>query len=144
MPINRNPYSQYANNKIMGASPAELTLMLYEGTIKFCNQAKLAIDAKDIEKAHNSIVRAEKIVAYLQDTLDMKYPVAKDFDNVYTYMLAKLREANISKDSEILDELLTHLRSMRDTWKKVMEQTAGKSRQQLAAEILAEQQKQDG
>lgn len=143
MPVNRNPYSQYANNKVMGASPAELTLMLYEGTIKFCNQAKLAIESKNIEKAHNSIVRAEQIIAYLQDTLDMKYPVAKDFNNVYNYLMLRLRDANMTKDSEIIDEVLTHVRTMRDTWKKVMAQTAGKSRQQLAAEII-EQQDQDG
>jgi flagellar protein FliS len=143
MPVNRNPYSQYANNKIMGASPAELTLMLYEGTIKFCNQAKLAIESRDIEKAHNSIIRSEQIIAYLQETLDMKYPVAKDFDNVYNYLMTRLREANIKKDSEILDEVLTHLRTMRDTWKKVMAQTAGKTRQQLASELV-EQQGQDG
>lgn len=144
MPANRNPYAQYANNKVMGASPAELTLMLYEGIIKFCNQAKLAIESRDIEKAHNSIVRAEKIIAYLQDTLDMKYPVAKDFDNVYNYLMLRLREANMSKDSEIVDEVLTHVRTMRDTWKKVMAQTAGKSRQQLASEIVAQQEQQDG
>lgn len=143
MPVNRNPYSQYANNKIMGASPAELTLMLYEGIIKFCNQAKLAIESKNVEKAHNSIVRAEQIIAYLQDTLDMKYPVAKDFNNVYNYLLLRLRDANMQKNSDILDEVLTHIRTMRDTWKKVMAQTAGKSRQQLASELI-EQQGQDG
>ena len=53
-------------------------------------------------------------------TLDMKYPVAKDFDNMYQYIDRRLLEANISKDPEILKEVLTHLHAIRDTWKEVM------------------------
>ena len=53
-------------------------------------------------------------------TLDMKYPVAKDFDNIYTYLSRRLVEANIKKDKEILEEVNTHLRSVRDNWKEVM------------------------
>ncbi len=115
-----NAYSQYNNSKVLTASPAELTLMLYDGAIKFCNIAELAIEHKDIEKAHIHIVRAQKIIEYFRQTLDMKYEVAKDFDRVYTYLERRLVEANIKKDAEILDEVLTHLRSMRDTWKEVM------------------------
>lgn len=118
--INQNPYSQYQNNKIMMASPAELTLMLYEGAIKFCNIAVMAINNKDIEKAHNNIVKVEKIVQNFRDTLDRSYPVWEDFEKVYVYLLRRLHEANISKDTEILEEILTHLRSMRDNWKEVM------------------------
>lgn len=113
-------YAAYANNKIMTASPAELTLMLYEGAIKFCNIAITGIEQKDIEKAHNNIVKVENIIEELQSTLDMKYPVAKDFDNVYRYLQQRLIEANLKKDKDILEEVLGHLRTMRDTWKEVM------------------------
>ncbi len=115
-----NAYAQYNNSKILTASPAELTLMLYEGAIKFCNIAVVAIEHKDIEKAHTNIIKAQKIIDYFRQTLDMKYEVAKDFDRVYTYLERRLVEANIRKDAEILEEVLTHLRSMRDTWKEVM------------------------
>ncbi len=50
----------------------------------------------------------------------MKYPVAKDFDRVYEYLEGRLIQANVKKDEEILNEVLEHLRSMRDTWKEVM------------------------
>lgn len=113
-------YAAYANNRIMTASPAELTLMLYEGAIKFCNIAIVAIEERNIEKAHNNIVKVEHIIQEFQGTLDHKYPVAKDFDQVYTYLLQRLQEANIRKDKEILEEVLKHLRTMRDTWKEVM------------------------
>ena len=112
-------YAAYANNKIMTASPAELTLMLYEGAIKFANLAITAIEEKNIEKAHINIVKVEHIIEEFQATLNHKYPVAKDFDEVYSYLMNRLREANMKKDKEIMEEVLKHLRTMRDTWKEV-------------------------
>lgn len=119
-----NGYAAYANNKIMTASPAELTLMLYEGAIKFCNIAIVACERKEIEKAHINIRKTDRIIEEFQITLNRKYKVAEDFDNVYKYIRQRLLEANISKDPEILEEVLEHLRTMRDTWKEVMVLTA--------------------
>ncbi|WP_300808653.1 flagellar export chaperone FliS [uncultured Acetatifactor sp.] len=115
-----NAYGRYNNSKILTASPAELTLMLYEGAIKFCNIAIVAVENKDIEKAHVNIQKIERIIDYFRQTLDMKYPVAEDFERVYSYLSARLIEANLKKDKEILEEINGHLRSMRDTWKEVM------------------------
>ena len=115
-----NAYAQYKNSKILTASPAELTLMLYEGAIKFCNIAITAVEQKDIEKAHINIVKTQRIIEHFRLTLDMKYPVAQDFDRVYEYLARRLVQANVKKDKEILEEVLTHLHSMRDTWKEVM------------------------
>lgn len=113
-------YAVYNNSKIMTASPGELTLMLYEGAIKFCNIAIAAIEHNDIEKAHTNIVKAEKIIEEFRATLDHKYPVAEDFEKVYVYIYERLVEANMKKDKDILEEVLRHLRTMRDTWKEVM------------------------
>ena len=104
----------------MTASPAELTLMLYEGAIKFCNLAEMGIEHNDIQKAHTNIIKVQKIIDYLRQTLDMKYEVAQDFENIYSYLSQRLIEANIKKDLEILKEVNTHLHSVRDTWKEVM------------------------
>lgn len=123
MPQN-NPYAAYNNNKILTATPAQLTLMLYEGAIKFVNIAITACEKKEIEKAHENIMKTENIIMEFQSTLDHKYEVAKDFDAVYSYLLRRLKEANLKKDKEILEEVLEHLRTMRDAWKEVMEKTA--------------------
>ena len=124
-----NGYAAYANSKIMTASPAELTLMLYDGAIKFCNIAIVGIEKNDIEKAHNNIVKVDRIINEFQATLDHKYEVSKDFDNVYTYLRKRLVEANVKKDAAILEEVLTHLRTMRDTWKEVMALNQGNKAQ---------------
>ena len=122
--VNRNGYAAYANSKIMTATPAELTLMRYDGAIKFTNIAIAGIEEIDIEKAHTNIVKVERIIQEFQITLDHKYETAKDFDNVYSYLLQRLLEANLKKDKEILEEVLKHLRTMRDTWKEVMKLAA--------------------
>lgn len=117
----QNGYSAYNNNKVLTASPAELILMLYDGCIKFCNIAKVAIENKDYAKANTNLQKAQRIVAELRVNLDMRYEVAKDFDNVYEYIGWVLLKANVKKDVDRIDEALKHLRTMRDTWKEVMQ-----------------------
>ncbi len=115
-----NAARAYLQNSVKTASPAKLTLMLYEGAIKFCNIALEGIEEGNIEKASNNIIKAEKIIVEFRATLDMKYPVANDFDAVYDYVYRRLVEANMKKDREILEEALSHIKTMRDTWKEVM------------------------
>ncbi len=120
MALAQQAYAQYANTKATTAKPAELTLMLYDGAIKFCNIAEGALENKDIAKAKENIIKVEKIIQYLQATLDMKYEVAKDFDRMYNYINSRLLEANIKKDLEILKEINGHLHAIRETWVEVM------------------------
>lgn len=133
--IQKNPYAAYNNSKIQTATPAELTLLLYEGAIKFTNIALTAMEKKDIQKTHDNIMKTERIIMEFQATLDHKYPVAKDFDAVYKYILQRLRDANMKKDPEILEEVLKHLRTMRDTWKEVMAKTANGNKLQTAGQV---------
>ena len=120
MAVLNNPYAQYQRNKILTASPAELTLMLYDGAIKFCNIAIAGVEQGDVEKAHNNIMKVQRIIKEFIASLDERYEVAQDFKNVYDYLLIRLHDANMTKDKEILEEILEHLRTMRDTWKEVM------------------------
>lgn len=115
-----NAIAAYQNNTVQTASPAELTLMLYEGAIKFCNIALMGIEQNDLQKTNDNIIKAQKIIIEFRATLDPKYPVSKDFDVVYDYIYRRLIDANIAKDKEILEEALQYIREMRDTWKEVM------------------------
>ena len=117
---NAEGYNAYLRSKVMTATPAELTLMLYEGAIKFVNKAIMSIEKDDVMGAHNNLMKTQRIIEELRASLDHKYPVAKEFDTVYEYILRRLVEANIKKDKDILEEVLEHLRTMRDTWKEVM------------------------
>lgn len=120
MAIVGNPYAKYQNSKVLTASPAELTLMLYEGIIKFTNIAILAVEEKDYSKANTNIIKAERIVDHLSATLNDKYPVAQEFRNVYGAIMQALIQGNIKKDVAELNRALEYSRMIRDTWKEVM------------------------
>lgn len=120
-----NAARAYGNNRVNTASQAELTLMLYEGAVKFCNIAIVALEKKDYETTNTNIQKCRNIVVELTTTLNHKYPVAEDFKRMYDYIFALLVEANMKKDLELLNRALDELRSMRDIWKEIMGKAKG-------------------
>lgn len=120
-----NAARAYGNNRVNTASQAELTLMLYEGAVKFCNIAIVALEKKDYETTNTNIQKCRNIIVELTTTLNHKYPVAEDFKRMYDYIFALLIEANMKKDLELLNRALDELRSMRDIWKEIMSKTKG-------------------
>jgi len=115
-----NPYSKYAQNSVNTAPQEELTLMLYEGALKFTNQAIMALENKDFGKTNDLILRVEDIIREFQVTLDRKYPIAVSFDALYDYMHRQLVQANMTKNKAILEEVRDMLREFRDMWKEAM------------------------
>ena len=120
-----NAARAYGNNRVNTASQAELTLMLYEGAVKFCNIAIVALEKKDYETTNTNIQKCRNIIVELTTTLNHKYPVAEGFKRMYDYIFALLVEANMKKDLELLNRALDELRSMRDIWKEIMSKTKG-------------------
>ncbi len=114
-----NPYQAYQNNPT-SSKPEDLTLMLYDGAIKFGNLAKVAIEKKDYATAHKYLIRVQDIIREFQITLDRQYPIAEEFDVMYDYIYRRLVEANLNKDVEILEECIELIREFRDTWKEVI------------------------
>lgn len=120
-----NAAKAYGSNKVNTASQAELTLMLYEGAVKFCNKAIVALEKKDYETTNINIQKCRNIVVELTSTLNHKYPVAEDFKKLYDYIFVLLVEANMKKDMELLNRALAELRSLRDIWKEIMGKAKG-------------------
>lgn len=120
-----NAAKAYGNNKILTATPAELTLMLYEGAVKFANIALTALEKNDYETVNTNIQKSRAIIVELTSTLNHKYPVAEDFKRMYDYIFALLVEANMKKDKEKLERALDEIRGMRDVWKEVMNRAKG-------------------
>ena len=113
-------YNQYQQTSVNTSSPEELTLMLYNGLIKYILLAIHAVDEKDIEKTNTNIIRAQDIILEFQGTLDMKYPVAQNMMALYDYMYSRLIEANLKKDKAMLEEVLGFAKEFRDTWTQAM------------------------
>lgn len=124
----RNAAAAYKQTNINTASPAELTMMLYDGAVKFCNMAIMALEKNDFEGCNINIAKTKKIIVEFRTTLDFKYEVSKDFDRVYDYIYWVLTQANVKKDKALLEEALKRIREMRDTWRELMK--AAKTKEQ--------------
>lgn len=116
----QNPYSKLKENNVYTASKEELTLMLYEGALKFSNQAIVAIENKEVSKANDLIKRVQDIISELRFTLNKKYEISKELDNMYEYISRRLIDANLKKDKVVLEEVRDLIRDFRDTWKEAM------------------------
>ncbi len=111
---------QYLEQKILTAKPEELTLMLYDGVVRFLKQAQLFNTQKDIEKTNNALIRAQDIIDELNVTLNMEYEISRNLRSLYVFMKTRMVEANVKKSSEIMEELIDLATDMRDTWKEAM------------------------
>ncbi|MED3574794.1 flagellar export chaperone FliS [Cytobacillus praedii] len=113
-------YEAYQQNSVLTASPGELTLMLYNGCLKFLNQAKRAVQEKNIEAKHTNLSKAQNIISELMVTLNFDYDIAKDMRKLYDYMNRRLIEANIKNDIAIISEVEELVTEFRDTWKEAL------------------------
>jgi flagellar secretion chaperone FliS len=120
MAIN-NPYTAYQNNSVNTASPGELTLMLYNGSLKFIHIAKKAIEDKNIELKNTNIQKAQAIVSELMVTLNTDLEISQNLMSLYDYINRRLTEANVKNDNTILEEVEGMITEFRDTWKQVIQ-----------------------
>ena len=110
----------YQTNAVQTASPQELSLMLYNGCLKFIKLASRALEEKNIEQKHIHLVKAQAIITQFRITLDMDIPISRDLDALYMFINAKLIEANTTNNQETLALAEELVRELRDTWKTMM------------------------
>lgn len=120
MAIN-NPYAAYQNNSVNTSTPGELTLMLYNGCLKFIQQAKYALDSGNIPEMNVSAQKAQTIISELMLTLDTSYPVSQNMLILYEFANSRLIDGNIKKDSAMFEEASDIITEFRDTWKQVIQ-----------------------
>ncbi|MEH7392894.1 flagellar export chaperone FliS [Bacillus sp. JJ1474] len=113
-------FETYQQNAVLTASPGELTLMLYNGCLKFLNLAKKAVQDNNIEAKHTNLSKAQNIISELIVTLNFDYPISKEMRRLYDYMNRRLIEANIKNDLDIISEVEGLVTEFRDAWKEVI------------------------
>lgn len=111
-----NPYQKYKQQAIMTASPGDLTLMLYDGCIKQMNLAHMHMEENNQELRNVAIQKAEAILTELMSTLDMSYEISNNLFQIYEYVYRLLILANVSNDTEKLDEAISRITEIRDAW----------------------------
>ncbi|WP_433595885.1 flagellar export chaperone FliS [Lysinibacillus xylanilyticus] len=120
MAANLTAQNAYKQNSVTTASPGELTLMLYNGCLKFLHKAKLAIQEKNIQEKNTNLIKAQAIISELMATLNMDIEVSNNMIALYEYMNHRLVEANIQSDVAIIEEVEGLVTEFRDTWKEVI------------------------
>ncbi len=108
----------YLKTKVMTAGPAELRLMLFDGAVKFAEQGRQGLAAKDYEAAYNGISRCQEILAELMNSLDPKHApdLCRKLSGLYAFMMTRLMTASSERDPEIVKEVLSLLEFERETW----------------------------
>ena len=123
---------QYLRTRVLTATPEQLQMMLYDGAIRFAEQARSALEAHDFERSYGTISRVQKIITELSCTLkrEQSPELCDRLTALYSYVYKKLVEANVQHSLPALEEALGLLRYQRDTWAMLLEQLG---RQKAAA-----------
>lgn len=117
------PHQAYRQNSVNTASPGELTLLLYNGCLKFIKLGKKAIEDQNVEQRNVNLIKAQNIVQELMVTLNMDIEISHNLMQMYDYIHRRLVEANLKNDPQILDEVEEFVMEFRDMWKGVIQST---------------------
>lgn len=101
-----------------GADQKTLIVMAYDGVLRFLSRARTHIEAREVEAAHDDLVRSRDIVEELASTLNLEAggQIARNLWNLYVFFVQKITEANLTKDASIIDGVLPAIRELRDAW----------------------------
>jgi len=128
MTARNNPWQSYRKVATQTATPGQLVLMLYEGAIGFLERGVAGFNLLDPlefnQTISNNIVRAQAIIQEINTRLDMERggEIATNFRRLYNYLYRRLNEANAKKQREPMDEVIGHLRVLRDSWSEMLRQ----------------------
>lgn len=114
-----NGYNVYKNNSVNYASKEQLLLMLVEGAVKYCKIGRQAIEDNDVKKANDALIRTQDIFTELMVSLDTTVgDWAVQLFRVYEFIKSRLVEANMTKNLEIIDEILPLIEDINETWQE--------------------------
>ncbi len=136
-----NPAHSYLAAAVKTASPGQLTLMLFDGMLRFLDRALEGFEHSDHkqrnELVNNNILRAQDIISELQQTLNMKVEggLSETLYKLYDYMFRELQKANLQKDTQPIETVHGFMKEIRDAWELMLQQhdTARPSGQRLQA-----------
>ena len=115
-----NPYQQYSQQykqqSVMSMTAVEMLTALYDAAMKDFELAKIANEKNDIPGVNKNLQKVQAIFRYLRANLDFKYDISKNLDQLYEYFLNVAIQANIKKDFSQVDEVITMIKELRDTY----------------------------
>ena len=110
----------YKKQQILTATPEALTLMLYNGCLKFIKEGSDALAEKNYEAANISLQKAQNIISEFRVTLNMDYEISHQLMPLYNYAYDRLVEGNMKSDPAIIQEATDIMTELRDAWAQAM------------------------
>ena len=104
----------------MTATPEALTLMLYNGALRFMTEGIEAIKSNDYEKTNTSLIKAQNIISEFRITLKMEYEISHQLLPLYNYVYDCLVEANMKSSIEKVEEAKEIVTELRNTWNEAI------------------------
>lgn len=111
-----NAAEAYRRNQVLNAPPEQLTLMLYNGCLKFIDEGRTAMSNKNYESANTSLQKAQRIISEFRLTLNMDYEISHQLMPLYDYVYDRLIQGNVQSDLKQLDEARDIIKELRDAW----------------------------
>ena len=115
-----NAAEAYRRQQILNAPPEQLTLMLYNGCLKFIDEGIVAIEEKKYEDANTYLQKAQRIISEFRLTLNMEYEISHQLFPLYNYVYDRLVEGNIKSDTSKITEAKEIISELRDAWAEAM------------------------
>ena len=115
-----NAAEAYRQQRILNAPPEHLTLMLYNGCLKFIDDGRAFLEQKNYEEANNSLQKAQRIISEFRLTLNFDYEISHQLLPLYNYVYDRLVEGNIKTDLAQIDEAKGIITELRDAWFQAM------------------------
>ena len=115
-----NAAEEYRRQQVLNAPPEQLTLMLYNGCLKFIDEGITGVEEKQFEAANTSIQKAQRIISEFRVTLNMDYEISHQLLPLYNYVYDRLVEGNIRSDVSKLNEAKEIISELRDAWVEAM------------------------
>ena len=109
---------QYQQAQTLTVTPGQLVVLMYDGVLRFARRARLALADGKYEAAHNALCRTQDIIAELDATLDDSAgAIATNLHRLYDYCNRRLIEANVSKNADLVGEVIMHFEPLLEAWR---------------------------
>jgi len=113
-----NSYAQYKNQSLSTLAPGEILVRLFDEAIKQCAIAKKGIETQNYEAVNDGIIKSQDILYALESALDMRFTISKNLRDIYFFIASRLMQANVKKDTSIIDEVVPLIKDLRSSFEQ--------------------------
>lgn len=114
--VKNNPYQAYKQQSVMTMTPGDMLTAVYDGLLKELNFVQAAFAAKDYSEINRRCQKAQRLLQHLQSSLDFKYEISNNLNNLYHYFIRVMIQINVKKDPAGLEDIIQMISDLRETY----------------------------